>query len=69
MPNAPKPIDKEKTLAHARKSGDLESFIAEHEKDEPGDLDRLEQAIKRPASSQESGSKAPKASRPASSDD
>lgn len=65
MPNKPKPIDKTKTLDHARKTGDLEKFIREHENGEPGDLDKLDKAIARPA--QESGSKARKPSSKASS--
>lgn len=65
MPNKPKPIDKTKTLDHARKTGDLESFIREHEADPEGDLDKLDQAIARPV--QGSGSATPKASKKASS--
>lgn len=60
MPNKPKPIDKTKTLDHARKTGDLEKFIREHEDDEKGDLDKLDKAIKRPA--QGTSSKARKSS-------
>ena len=63
-----KPIDKTKTLVHARAKGNVDGFIREHEKDEPGDLDKLEEAIRRPQG-QESGSEAPKASPKASSDD
>lgn len=48
MPNKPKPIDKTKTLDHARKTGDLEKFIKEHEDDEAGDLDKLDKALKTP---------------------
>lgn len=58
-----------KSLKDARKSGDIESFIKEHEKDEPGDSDKLEDVIRRPTKAQETASKAPKTSRPASSDD
>lgn len=58
-----------KSLKDARKEGDLEGFIKEHEKDKPGDLEKLEKAIRRPAQAQETGSKARKASRKASSDD
>lgn len=58
-----------KSLKDARNEGDIEGFIKEHEKDAPGDLDKLEHAIKKPVSDQGSGSKAPKASRPASSAD
>ena len=56
-----------KTLRDARKKGDLESFIREHEADEPGDLDKVNEVIRRTA--QESGSEARPASRQASSDD
>ncbi len=58
-----------KSLKDARKEGDLEGFIKEHEKDAPGDLDKVEKAIKRPASSQETASKARKTLRKASSGD
>lgn len=51
------------TLREARKKGQLEKFIREHEKDAPGDLDKLDAAIKRPASGKSSGA------RPASSED
>ncbi len=67
MPNKPKPIDKSKTLDHARKTGDLEKFIREHEDDPEGDLDKLDKAIARPA--QESGSATRKSSAKASSGD
>ncbi len=67
MPNKPKPIDKTKTLDHARKTGDLEKFIREHEDDECGDLDKLDKAIARPA--QENGSATRKSSAKASSGD
>lgn len=36
------------TLKEARKTSKLEQFIQEHEKDTPGDLDKLDAAIKRP---------------------
>ena len=58
-----------KSLKDARKDKDLEGFIKEHEKDAPGDLDKLQGAIKRPASSRETASKARKASQKASSAD
>lgn len=58
-----------KSLKDARKDGDIEGFIKEHEKDAPGDLDKLENAIKRPTESQGTVSKAPKASPKASSGD
>lgn len=51
------------TLRDARKSESLEDFIKEHETDPDGDLDKLDDVIKRPT--QESG----KATRPASSRD
>ena len=35
-----------KSLKDARNEGDLESFIKEHEKDAPGDLDKLEKTIR-----------------------
>ncbi len=53
-------------LKEARKKG-LEAFIKEHEKDAPGDLDRLNKAIKRPASGK--SSEVPKASSQPSDDD
>ena len=56
-----------KNLKKAIEDNDLESFIKEHEKDEPGDLDKVDEVIRRTA--QESGSEARPASRPASSDD
>lgn len=55
------------TLKEARKKGKLEQFIREHEKDAPGDLDKLEEAIKR--STRETGKATRKASFPESSDD
>lgn len=69
MPNVRKPIDKKQTLAAARKKGRIGVFVKAHENDAPGDLDRLEDAIRKPASSPGSASEAPKASRRASSDD
>lgn len=35
------------TLKKARDKGNLEGFIKEHEKDAPGDKDRLDKAIDR----------------------
>lgn len=58
-----------KSLKDARNEGDLESFIKEHEKDERGDLDKLEKVIRQPAQAPGSASKVRKTSRPASSDD
>ena len=37
-------------LKEARKKGEIGKFIAEHERDEPGDIDKLDAALKRPAS-------------------
>ncbi len=54
-------------LKDARKKGNLDQFIREHEKDAPGDLDRLDAAIKRPAS--RSSKEAPATSKPDASDD
>lgn len=51
------------TLREARKKGKLEKFIKEHEKDAPGDLDKLDAALKRPTRGSE------KATRKASSRD
>lgn len=50
-------------LRKARQDGDIEKFIQEHEKDAPGDLDKLDSALKRPASQKS------KATRKASSRD
>lgn len=36
------------TLKKARKDGKIEDFIKEHEKDAPGDTDKLDAVIKRP---------------------
>lgn len=55
------------TLKDARKKGKLGQFIREHEKDVPGDLDKLDAAIKRPTS--RSSKEAPAASKPDASDD
>ena len=38
------------TLKKAIKEGNLEQFIREHEKDTPGDLQKLNKALKRPVS-------------------
>jgi hypothetical protein len=48
------------TLRKAIKEGKLGQFIREHEKDEPGDMEKLDEAIKRPAS--RTSKEAPKAS-------
>ena len=58
-----------KSLKDARNEGDLESFIKEHEKDAPGDLDKLEKTIRQPSPTPGSASKARKTSPKASSDD
>lgn len=50
-------------LKNARKKGKIDDFIKEHEADPEGDLDKLDEVIKRPT--QGSG----KATRPASSRD
>lgn len=55
------------TLREARKKGKLEQFIREHEKDAPGDLDKLDAVIKRP--SREKSSEVPEASSEGGSDD
>lgn len=55
------------TLREARKKGNLEQFVREHEKDAPGDLDKLDAVIKRP--SQGKSSEAPEASSERGSDD
>ena len=46
------------TLKEARKTG-IESFIEEHEADPPGDMDKLDAALKRP--SRETGKSGPAA--------
>lgn len=55
------------TLRKALKDGNLESFIKEHDKDAPGDADRLNAALKKPAS--EKTKAVPKASSRHGSDD
>lgn len=54
------------TLKKAQKTGNLERFIAEHEAQGPGDLDKLDATIKKPV---QTSSKAPKASSRDESDD
>lgn len=56
-----------KSLKEARKKRDLEEFIKEHEADPDGDLDKLDELIRR--LDQGSGKATPKASPEASSDD
>jgi hypothetical protein len=55
------------TLRKALKDGKLKQFIREHEKDAPGDMDKLDSALKRPAS--EKSKAAPKSSSREQSDD
>ena len=55
------------TLKKARKDGDLEKFIKEHENDAPGDTDKLDAAIKR--KSPGTSKAVPKASSGDASDD
>lgn len=55
------------TLREARKKGEMDKFIKEHEQETPGDLDKLDAALKRPASGK--SSKPPKASSRDGSDD
>lgn len=50
------------TLRKAREQAKLEDFIKEHEADPVGDLDKLDETIKRPAQGKK------KATRPASSE-
>lgn len=47
------------TLAKARRQGKLEQFIREHEKDAPGDLEKLDRALKRPDKSKETRKASP----------
>lgn len=53
------------TLKKAVKEGKLEDFIREHEGDPPGDLEKLDKALKHPDKSKAT----PKASSPDASDD
>lgn len=54
-------------LKKARQKGAIEEFIKEHDADPEGDLDKLDDLIKRP--SQGSGKATPKASPRDASDD
>ena len=54
-------------LKQARKKGKIEEFIREREKDTPGDMDKLEAAIRRP--SQGTWKSDQEASTPESDDD
>jgi hypothetical protein len=67
MPGTPKPIDKTKTLQHARETGDLEAFIQEHEKDDAGDLDKLDAVLKEATGVKRQARGSAKATRKASS--
>lgn len=73
MPGKHKPIDKTKTLEHARKRGDLERFVKGHAKDPEGDLDKLDEFIRRSTGvsrpARGSATRARKASSKASSGD
>ena len=55
------------TLREAREKGRLDKFIAEHEADPPGDMDKLGAAIGRP--SQEKSKSDQEASKPDFGDD
>jgi hypothetical protein len=55
------------TLKKALKDGNIETFIQEHEKDAPGDADKLNAALKKPAS--QKTKEVPKASSRHGSDD
>ena len=56
-----------KNLRSAIQDNDLESFIKEHEADDHGDLDKVDEVIRRTI--QESESEAPQSSSEASFDD
>ena len=55
------------SLKTAIKQNKIDQFIREHEKDAPGDADKLDKALKRPASKK--SKEAPKASSRQKSDD
>jgi len=55
------------TLKSALKEGKLDQFIKEHENDAPGDLERFDKALKRPADQKKSAAR--EASSRAASDD
>ena len=55
------------TLREAREKGSLDKFIAEHDADPPGDMDKLDAAIKRPSAGTEKSDQA--ALKPGSDDD
>ena len=55
------------TLKKALETGNLDGFIEEHEADPPGDMDKLDAAIKRPSAETAKSDQA--ASKPDSGDD
>ena len=55
------------TLKQARQSGKIDNFIKQHEADPPGDMDKLDAAIKRPSAGTEKSDQG--ASKPDSGDD
>ena len=55
------------SLKKARRTGKIERFIQEREKDAPGDMDKLDAAITRPSAGTEKSDQ--KASTPDSGDD
>jgi hypothetical protein len=67
MPGKPKPIDKTKTLEYARKHGDLEGFIKEHETSRKGDLDKMDAVLKQATGVKRPARGSAKATRKASS--
>lgn len=67
MPGKPKPIDKTKTLQHAREKGNLEPFIKEHERDRKGDLDKMDAVLKQATGVKRQARGSAKATRKASS--
>lgn len=55
------------TLRDARRKGQLDQFMAEHDADPPGDMDKLDAAIKRPSA--ETAKSGQAALKPGSGDD
>jgi len=55
------------SLKEARRAGNISTFVNEHEADPPGDMDKLDAAIKRPSTGTEKSDQA--ASKPDSGDD
>lgn len=45
------------TLKEAREQGKIDEFIRQHEDDKPGDLDKLERAIKKAVKTSTTGRK------------